>query len=124
MRIHDLHSRLAACGAQPCHSGRIIRAWLNGQPLDSGPRNRPPQDYFPLAVRAALPQLGEEFAALARLRSEHPGVVGSARRLVEVRDREMVDVQGNQTLKRVFRFKNFNQALAFVNRVGELAEAE
>lgn len=27
-------------------------------------------------------------------------------------------------LTRVFRFKNFSQALAFTNRVGELAEAE
>lgn len=91
MRIHDLHSRLAACGAQPCHSGRIVRAWLNGQPLDSGPRNRPAQDYFPLAVRAALAQLGEEFAALARLRSEHPGADGSARLLVELADGQMVE---------------------------------
>ena len=91
MRIHDLQQRLAACGAQACHSGRIIRAWLNGRPLDSGPRNRPAEDYFPLAVRAALPALGEEFAGLARLRSEHPGADGSARLLVELADGQMVE---------------------------------
>lgn len=42
----------------------------------------------------------------------------------QVPDWDIVDVQGSQTLKRVFQFKNFKQALAFVNRVGELAEAE
>ncbi len=83
MRIHDLTSRLAASGAQPCHSTRILRAWLAGRPLDSGPRNRPAADFFPLSVRAALPQLDAEIAGLARLRSEHPGADGSARLLVD-----------------------------------------
>ena len=91
MRIHDLQQRLAACGAQPCHSGRIIRAWLNGQALDSGPRNRPAEDFFPLSVRAALPALDVELAGLARLRSEHPGADGSARLLVELADGQMVE---------------------------------
>ena len=91
MRIHDLKQRLAACGAQPCHSGRILRAWLHGRTLDSGPRNRPAEDYFPLSVRAALPGLSEDVAALARLRSEHPGADGSARLLVELADGQMVE---------------------------------
>lgn len=42
----------------------------------------------------------------------------------QVPEWDIVNVKGNQTLKRVFRFKNFKQALAFVNQVGELAEAE
>ncbi|WP_020588110.1 4a-hydroxytetrahydrobiopterin dehydratase [Desulfobacter curvatus] len=42
----------------------------------------------------------------------------------QVPDWDIVDVNGIPTLKRVFRFKNFKQALAFVNQVGELAEAE
>jgi 4a-hydroxytetrahydrobiopterin dehydratase len=32
--------------------------------------------------------------------------------------------EGVPNLERVFKFKNFAQALAFTNRVGELAEAE
>jgi len=36
----------------------------------------------------------------------------------------IVDIQGIPSLKRVFRFKNFKQALAFVNQVAELAETE
>ncbi len=42
----------------------------------------------------------------------------------QVPDWDIVDVRGCQVLKRVFRFKNFKSALAFVNQVGELAEAE
>ena len=91
MRIHDLTSRLAACGAQPCHSRRILRAWLAGQPLDSGPRKQPAADFLPLAVRQALPRLDAEIAGLARLRSEHPGADGSARLLVELADGQMVE---------------------------------
>lgn len=44
--------------------------------------------------------------------------------LPEVSEWDIVDVNGCQTLRRVFRFKNFKTALAFANQVGELAEAE
>lgn len=36
---------------------------------------------------------------------------------------EVVEVDGIQRLKRVFKFKNFSQALKFTNKVGEIAEA-
>ena len=42
----------------------------------------------------------------------------------EVADWQVVERDGIQMLERVFKFKNFEQALAFTNRVGELAEAE
>ena len=42
----------------------------------------------------------------------------------QVPEWEIADKTGVQVLKRVFLFKNFKQALDFVNRVGELAEAE
>lgn len=42
----------------------------------------------------------------------------------QVPDWDIVEVEGTQALKRVFRFKNFKDALTFVNQVGELAEAE
>lgn len=35
---------------------------------------------------------------------------------------EMVTLDGEQQLRRVFSFKNFAQALIFANQVGELAE--
>ena len=37
---------------------------------------------------------------------------------------EVDEVDGVKRLRRVFRFKNFAQALEFTNRVGEIAEAE
>ena len=39
-------------------------------------------------------------------------------------DWKIVEVAGVRRLERVFAFKDFAQALAFTNKVGELAEAE
>lgn len=91
MRIQDIHHRLADLGALPLHSGRILRAWLQGRALDSGRRNQQAQDFLPLAVREALPQLARDLDGLVRLRSEHPGADGSARLLVELGDGQMVE---------------------------------
>lgn len=40
----------------------------------------------------------------------------------QVPDWELITVDGERQLRRVFKFKNFVHALAFANRVGELAE--
>ena len=37
---------------------------------------------------------------------------------------EVIEVDGIKRLRRVFKFRNFAEALSFTNRVGELAEAE
>lgn len=37
---------------------------------------------------------------------------------------QMVERDGIKRLERVFKFENFAQALAFTNKVGEIAEAE
>ena len=42
----------------------------------------------------------------------------------QVPDWELVEVDGVRRLRRVFRFDDFAQALAFTNEVGELAEQE
>jgi 4a-hydroxytetrahydrobiopterin dehydratase len=44
--------------------------------------------------------------------------------LPQIADWKMVTVDGTPRLERVFRFKNFRQALDFTVRIGELAEAE
>ena len=36
----------------------------------------------------------------------------------------VVEIEGIQRLERLFKFKNFMQALEFTNRVGELAEGQ
>jgi 4a-hydroxytetrahydrobiopterin dehydratase len=42
----------------------------------------------------------------------------------EVPEWQLVERNGVKRLERVFKFKNFIQALDFTNRVGQLAEAE
>ena len=42
----------------------------------------------------------------------------------QVPEWEIVQAEGEQRIKRVFRFKNFAEALAFTNRVGQIAEAQ
>jgi len=60
------------------------------------------------ACRAGAPQLTAD--ELDRLKPQIP-------------EWEVVTLEGEQQLRREFTFKNFAQALAFANRVGDLAEA-
>ena len=91
MQIADFNQRLADLGALPVHRGRIVRAWLQGKPLDTGTRREPTENFLPLAVRNALPQITEELDALARIRTQHPAADGSARLLVALADGQMVE---------------------------------
>ena len=91
MRISDIHQRLADLGALPAHRGRVVRAWLQGKPLDAGTRRQHTEHFLPLSVRHGLPQLAEELEALARVRSSHPAGDGSARLLVDLADGQMVE---------------------------------
>lgn len=91
MHIHEFHQRLTDLGAKPMHIGRITRCWLRGVPLDTGTRNQKTENFLPLPVREAIPQLTAELDGLARLASEHPGADGSARLLVELADKQMVE---------------------------------
>lgn len=91
MRISDIHQRLADLGALPAHRGRVVRAWLQGKPLDAGTRRQHTEHFLPLSVRHGLPQLAEDLEALARVRSSHPAGDGSARLLVDLADGQMVE---------------------------------
>ena len=42
----------------------------------------------------------------------------------QIPDWELIEVDGVKRLQRLFRFGDFAEALAFTNRVGELAERE
>ena len=91
MQLSELNQRLAALGAKPQHIGRITRAWLQGKALDTGTKHQKTENFLPLTVREALPALTADLDGLARLRSEHPGADGSARLLVELADKQMVE---------------------------------
>ncbi|MBI2598628.1 4a-hydroxytetrahydrobiopterin dehydratase [Candidatus Curtissbacteria bacterium] len=44
--------------------------------------------------------------------------------LEEVKDWKVVNQNGADTISREFKFKDFKEALAFVNKIGEIAEEE
>ncbi|BEV70917.1 MULTISPECIES: RNA methyltransferase [unclassified Paludibacterium] len=91
MHIQDFQQSLAAIGAQPCHIGRITRAWLQGRPLGDGTRRQKSEHYYPLSVRQGLPAIIEQMGTLARIESQHPAADGSLRLLVALADGQMVE---------------------------------
>jgi 23S rRNA (adenine2503-C2)-methyltransferase len=89
MQIDTLRQRLCEIGCKPRHVQTVLRNWTRAWPLDTC-RGDPAQ-LFPASVRAALPALGEELAALLRLQSEHPSADGSSRLLVRLGDGQAVE---------------------------------
>lgn len=91
MQLADLHQRLADLGARTQHCDLVIRAWLQGKPLDAGTRRQPGDQVLPLRLRQGLPGIQEELDRLAVVQSEHPAADGSARLLVGLGDGQMVE---------------------------------
>ncbi len=89
MEIDLIRQRLRMLGAKPEHEQRVLRDWLQARPHDQGRRR--PQDYLPLALRDARPQLDAELQAIARLLASHPTEDGSARLLVGLADGQSVE---------------------------------
>ena len=89
MLIDDIRRLLHENGAGPRHQELVLRAWTQGLPLASG-RQRP-EDFLPARFRDALPAVDAELAAIARVRSEHPGADGSTRLLVDLADGQSVE---------------------------------
>lgn len=91
MRLSDLEQRLTDLGARPVHRDMVLRAWLQGRPLDAGTKRQAAENVMPLSLRQGLPQLAADLDNLARLRSEHEGGDGSSRLLVDLPDGQMVE---------------------------------
>jgi len=89
MHIDHIRQRLRELGAKACHEQRVLRAWVRGVSLDT--RHSRAEDFLPLALRQEWPALAAQLAALARLRSAHPGEDGSERLLVELADGQTVE---------------------------------
>jgi len=87
--LSAVRERLHALGAGPSHAQRVLRLWSQALPQASG--RRLIEDFLPLGLRAGLPALEAELAALARLQSEHAGEDGSSRLLVELGDGQAVE---------------------------------
>jgi 23S rRNA (adenine2503-C2)-methyltransferase len=89
--IEDIRQRLCRLGTRPVHVERILRAWIQARPLDSGRRKHPLADLYPREVIAALPALTAELAAIATVHAEHAGADGSARLLLRLSDGQTVE---------------------------------
>lgn len=90
-QLEPLQRRLRELGAKPCHEQRVLRAWLQARPLDSGGRRHHADNVLPLPLRNALPALADDLAALLQLRSLHPASDGSARLLLELADGQTIE---------------------------------
>ena len=89
MHIADLRQRLRALGAAPAHEARVLRRWLQAQPQDGGRRRI--EDFMPLPLRRALPELMAQLSGIATLQSQHPAADGSVRLLVALHDGQTVE---------------------------------
>jgi 23S rRNA (adenine2503-C2)-methyltransferase len=89
MRIEELRQRLRALGALPKHEHRVLRLWSQAQPQTAGKRQI--EHFLPAALRAGLPAIEADLAALARLASAHPADDGSERLLVRLGDGQLVE---------------------------------
>jgi len=89
MRVEQIRQRLRGLGAGPGHVRRVLRLWAQALPQDAG--RRAIEGFLPQTLRAALPELAEDLAGLARLRSQHAAADGSARLLVGLPDGQTVE---------------------------------
>ena len=89
MSLETFRQRLRELGAKPCHEQRILRAWTQIRSLDT--RHRRAEDFLPLALRNALPDLMQQLHGLVRLQSTHAAEDGSARLLVALADGQTVE---------------------------------
>ena len=87
--VAAVRARLQAVGAKACHESAVLRAWAHALPLTAG--SRPAESFLPGALRAGLPALAGELAALARVHSEHRAQDGSIRLLVALADGNAVE---------------------------------
>ncbi|NOU01472.1 MAG: RNA methyltransferase [Gallionella sp.] len=69
-RVDQLRQRLRDLGAKPCHEDRLLRGWSQVGSYDRA--HSAADEFFPLAMRNALPTIEAEFNGLAQLRSEYP----------------------------------------------------
>jgi len=89
MQIDLIRQQLRAHGARPVHEQAVLKAWTRALPLDTC-RGDPGQ-FFPAALRAALPEIAATLAGLAHVQSEHLSADGSARLLVGLPDGQAVE---------------------------------
>ncbi len=89
MHIADLRQRLRSLGAQAVHEDRVLRRWSMAQAQEGGRKRI--EHFLPQALRAELASIADELSGLATLHSQHGGEDGSARLLINLKDRQQVE---------------------------------
>jgi 23S rRNA (adenine2503-C2)-methyltransferase len=90
MRIKHIRQQLRDLGAKPCHEDAVVRSWAQAAPL-RGINGVKPENFMPLKIRNALPELMAQVDGLARVHSQHESEDGSTRLLVELADGQTVE---------------------------------
>ncbi len=85
----DLRGALTAAGARPAHVRLLLRAWLQGRPLEQAASPRTPRLSFRLLER--LPAIASQLDALACELSSHAAGDGACRRLLRMRSGRTVE---------------------------------
>ena len=89
MRIAYLRQHLRDLGAKPCHENRLLRGWSQVGSYDRA--HSAAAEFFPLALRNALPSIEADLNGLTRLHDEYHADDEVARLLVELHDGQMVE---------------------------------
>ena len=87
--LSGLRGHLRALGAAPVHIDRVLRCWVQAQPLERG--RQAAEHFLPKSLLAALPALRDAFAALACVQSAHPAPDSSERLLVGLHDGQTIE---------------------------------
>jgi 23S rRNA (adenine2503-C2)-methyltransferase len=89
LSLPALIDEMQQLGAAPVHHARVLRRWLQGQPLDAG--RQAAEHFLPARLRDALPALKGRLDGLAQLHSVHPAADGSERLLIALHDGQTVE---------------------------------
>ncbi len=89
VQLSHIRLRLRDMGAKPCHEDRLLRGWSQAISYDT-PRSKA-GDFFPLAMRNALPAIEAELSGLAHLHGEYRANDEVARLLVKLHDGQMAE---------------------------------
>ena len=88
-QVSELRSRLQSLGAKPEHERVMLRSWTRGLPLATCRHSA--KDYFPAALRDAIPELESELDSLAKAVTEHQGEDGSIKFVIGLQDGQAVE---------------------------------
>jgi 23S rRNA (adenine2503-C2)-methyltransferase len=88
-RTDHLITLLRSLGAGPKHEQYVLRTWTQALPLVRG--RKKVDQFLPLRLRTAWPDIAAELASLCTLESAHPAQDGSQRLLVRLQDGKTVE---------------------------------